>query len=259
MIRSAEAHREERFAYDPSGRLIDAVNRYSRVQFFFDPVGNLVREHHAYDLFGDRRSYAWHHEYDELGNRRRTVRPDGHAVDWLMYGSGHVHGMLLDGEERVQFERDDLHRETVRVLSSKVGQRTHYDPAGRVLQQTIQRSTSPAPLAERRYRYDAVGRLSRIEDSRKGGTDYRYDPVGRLIEAISPVAKERFAFDPASNIIDPVRIAETPASRPSPVRPESTLPVEVPKVLGNLLKAYAGMHFEYDARGNLVRKRTPAG
>ncbi len=52
---------------------------------------------------------------------------------------------------------------------------------------------------------------------------------------------------------------ETPASRPSPVRPDSTLPAEVPKVLGNLLKAYAGMHFEYDARGNLVRKRTPAG
>ncbi|MBR8512127.1 RHS repeat-associated core domain-containing protein [Burkholderia cenocepacia] len=259
LLKRVAGESEERFAYDPSGRLIDAVNRYSRVQFFFDPVGNLVREHHAYDLFGDRRSYVWHHEYDELGNRRRTVRPDGHAVDWLMYGSGHVHGMLLDGEERVQFERDDLHRETVRVLSSKVGQRTHYDPAGRVLQQTIQRSTSPAPLAERRYRYDAVGQLSRIEDSRKGGTDYRYDPVGRLIEAISPVAKERFAFDPASNIIDPVRTAETPASRPSPVRPESTLPVEVPKVLGNLLKAYAGMHFEYDARGNLVRKRTPAG
>ncbi|MET3556230.1 hypothetical protein [Burkholderia sp. 567] len=32
-------------AYDRSGRLIDAVNRYSRVQFFFDAVGNLVREH----------------------------------------------------------------------------------------------------------------------------------------------------------------------------------------------------------------------
>ncbi|RQZ33510.1 sugar-binding protein [Burkholderia sp. Bp9090] len=114
-------------------------------------------------------------------------------------------------------------------------------------------------LAERRYRYDAVGQLSRIEDSRKGGTDYRYDPVGRLIEAISPVAKERFAFDPASNIIDPVRSTETPAARSSPVRLESTLPVEVPKVLGNLLKTYAGMHFKYDARGNLVRKRTPAG
>ncbi len=36
---------EERLAYDRRGRRIDAVNRYSRVQFFFDPVGNLVREH----------------------------------------------------------------------------------------------------------------------------------------------------------------------------------------------------------------------
>ncbi|MET3818484.1 hypothetical protein ABID76_001128 [Burkholderia ambifaria] len=52
----------------------------------------------------------------------------------------------------------------MRVLSSTVGQRTHCDPAGRVLQQTIQRSTSPAPLAERRYRYVAAGQLSRIED-----------------------------------------------------------------------------------------------
>lgn len=101
--------------------------------------------------------------------------------------------------------------------------------------------------------------MSRIEDSRKGGTDYRYDPVGRLIEAISPVTKERFAFDPASNIIDPVQSKEVTASRSSPVRQESTLPPEVPKVLGNLLKAYAGMHFEYDARGNLARKRVPAG
>ncbi|WP_240674382.1 RHS repeat-associated core domain-containing protein [Burkholderia stabilis] len=259
LMKRTAGQSEERFAYDPSGRLIEAVNRQSRVQFFFDPVGNLVREHHAYNVFGEQRSYVWHHEYDELGNRRRTVRPDGHAIDWLMYGSGHVHGMLLDGEERVQIERDDLHRETARMLSSKIGQHTMYDPAGRVLQQTLQRTTSPAPLSERRYCYDATGQLSRIEDSRKGGTDYRYDPVGRLIEAISPNAKERFAFDPASNLVDPVQQETERHARPSPVRPENTLPVEVPKVLGNLLKAYTGMHFEYDARGNLTHKRTPAG
>ena len=43
------------------------------------------------------------------------------------------------------------------------------------------------------------------------------------------------------------------------MRPENTPPVEVPKVLGNLLKAYAGMHFEYDARESLTHKRTLAG
>ncbi|KAG8150172.1 RHS repeat-associated core domain-containing protein [Burkholderia catarinensis] len=250
----------ERFTYDSLGRLIEASNRHSRVQSFFDPVGNLVREHHAYDLFGTSRSFVWHHQYDEIGNRIKTVRPDGRVVDWLTYGSGHVHGMMLDGKELVQIERDDLHRETLRTLPSKIDQRTAYDSAGRLAQRTVQRANAPAALAERRYRYDAAGQLVQIEDNRKGLTDYRYDPVGRLLESIGPAGKERFAFDPASNIIDPARVETVlKESRPSPVRAESSLPPEVPKVLGNLLKQYAGQHFEYDARGNLVHRRSPAG
>ncbi len=239
-------------------RLIDASNRYSRIQRFFDPVGNLVREHHAYDVFGVSRSYVWHHSYDELGNRTRTVRPDGHAIDWLMYGSGHVHGLLVDGEERLEIERDDLHREIRRTLSSRIGQSTLYDPAGRIERQTVQREKAPAPLSARRYRYDTAGELTQIEDSRKGVTDYRYDPVGRLLEAIGPGGKERFAFDPASNIVDPVQPDRAPGYSFA-ARSESTLPASVPKVLGNLLREYAGTHFDYDAQGNLVQKRSSAG
>ncbi|WP_246797609.1 RHS repeat-associated core domain-containing protein [Burkholderia perseverans] len=249
----------EQFAYDASGRLIDASNRYSRVQRFFDPAGNLVREHHAYDVFGVKRSYVWHHGYDELGNRVRTVRPDGHAIDWLMYGSGHVHGLLVDGEDRLQLERDDLHREVTRTLSSRIGQSTVYDPAGRVERQTVQREKAPAALSTRRYRYDAAGQLTQIEDSRKGATDYRYDPVGRLIEAIGPGTRERFAFDPASNIVDPGKPENARTSSLSMARSESTLPASVPKVLGNLLKEYAGTHFDYNEQGNLIQKRSPGG
>ncbi|KVN15228.1 sugar-binding protein [Burkholderia stagnalis] len=265
VTRRASDAVEERFAYDASGRMIEASNGHSRFQAFFDPVGNLVREHHAYQLFGESRSYVWHHEYDAIGTRIRTVRPDGHTMDWLTYGSGHVHGLMLDGEERIQFERDDLHRETQRTLSNRIGQQTAYDPAGRVARQTVQRLQAPAPLAERRYRYDAAGRLEHIEDSRKGLIDYRYDPVGRLIAAIGPLGAERFAFDPASNIMDagaPEHARSQEPVKPSPVvsdRPVNTLPAQVPKVLGNLLKGYAGTHFEYDAHGNLIEKRTPAG
>jgi RHS repeat-associated protein len=188
------------------------------------------------------------------------VRPDGHRVDWLTYGSGHVHGLVLDGEERVQFERDDLHREVRRVLPSKVVQQTMYDPVGRLQKQTVQRENAPAPLSARLYRYDAAGQLMHIEDSRKGLTDYRYDPVGRLLEAVGPGGAERFAFDPASNLIDagdPEQARSRAAVSPvSPGRVESTLPPQVPKVLGNLLKQYAGTHFEYDAQGNLLEKRS---
>ncbi|EKS9795786.1 MULTISPECIES: RHS repeat-associated core domain-containing protein [Burkholderia] len=256
LTRRTSGDADERFAYDALGRLADAQNAFSRVQHFFDPVGNLVREHHAYDLFGVKRSYVWHHTYDELGNRKRTIRPDGHAIDWLTYGSGHVHGMLLDGDERMQFERDDLHREVRRVLPSKLIQSTDYDPAGLIRSQTLRREHAPAPLSGRHYRYDLAGQLTHVEDSRRGLSDYRYDPIGRLIESIGPGGTERFAFDPASNVID-ARSPDHPQARTpaNPVRPESTLPPQVSKVLGNLLRAYAGKQLEYDPQGNLVETR----
>ncbi|PCE26092.1 sugar-binding protein [Paraburkholderia acidicola] len=236
----------ERFSYDAGGRWIEAQNRYSRLQRFFDPVGNLVREHHAYSLFGESRSYVWHHEYDELGNRIKTIRPDGHTIDWLTYGSGHVHGMLLDGEERVQFERDDLYRETLRTLPSRIRERTTYDQSGWLTRRTVQREKAPAPFLARNYRYDAAGQAIEIEDSSKGLIAHRYDVIGRLIETNGPLGRERFAFDPASNILDARR-------------PESTLPLDVPRALGNLLTQYAGTRFEYDASGNLSHSRSSHG
>jgi uncharacterized protein RhaS with RHS repeats len=113
-------------------------------------------------LDAQARSYVWHHQYDELGNRIRTVRPDGHAIDWLTYGSGHVHGRALDGEERIQFERDGLHRETRRTFGSRLGHQTVYDLAGRVIQTALQREQAPMPIVDRRYRYDAAGQLTQM-------------------------------------------------------------------------------------------------
>lgn len=59
---------------------------------YFDPVGDLTRERHAYKVFEQARSYVWNHQHDELGNRIKTIRPDEHAIDWITYGSGHVQG-----------------------------------------------------------------------------------------------------------------------------------------------------------------------
>ncbi|WP_255991105.1 RHS repeat-associated core domain-containing protein [Chitinolyticbacter albus] len=227
----------ERFLYDPLGRLVQAKNRYSTARFWYDEVGNLEREQQLYSLFGLQRDYQWQHEYDELGNRIASVRPDGNRVDWLTYGSGHVHGMLWNGEEIASFERDDLHRETARTLGNRLSATTQYDALGRVLQQQLTGSTQ----LQRRYRYDPVGQLLGISDSRSGETNYRYDPVGRLLAAVSPHGSESFAFDPASNLVDSIRS-------------DNTLPSNLPRITGNLLRDYAGTHFDYDARGNLMRK-----
>jgi len=80
-----------------------------------------------------------------------------------------------------------------------------------------------------------------------------------LIESIGPGFRERFAFDPASNIVD-LGAPETAHARSEYLgRRESMLPASMPKVLGNLLKDYAGAHFGYDAQRNLVQRRSLVG
>ena len=112
---------------------------------------------------------------------------------------------------------------------------------GRILQQIHNRS-------RREYGYDAAGQLTHIQ-SRGGQTQYRYDPIGRLIAAVTPDFSETFAFDPAGNRLDLSGNKQDNTGQTSSQEKPS-----LNKVWGNLLKEYAGVHYDYDQRGNLVRK-----
>ena len=256
----------ESFVYNANGQLAEANNEHARLQWFYDTAGNLVREHQHYQgpFHPDKRTAVWHHRYDELNQRIGTTRPDGHRVDWLTYGSGHVHGLLLDGQDLVAFERDALHREIGRTQANGLLQTMKYDSAGRLIEQQLgavahanqkDRYFQPGPYRPdmqvgmqaailRRYRYDRSGQLTSIDDSRRGRIEYRYDPVGRLLAANSILGHETFAFDPAGNIQAAVTTQQEPTIRRTPL----------PKVLDNLLKEYAGVSYRYDERGNLIER-----
>ncbi|WEF33104.1 RHS repeat-associated core domain-containing protein [Pseudoduganella chitinolytica] len=253
----------ETFAYNANGQLADARNEHARLQWFYDPAGNLVREHQHYHgpFHPDKRTAVWHHRYDELNQRIGTTRPDGHRIEWLTYGAGHVHGLMLDGQELVSFERDALYQETGRTQANGLLQTMKYDPAGRLIEQQlgtiarVQQNFAPdqyrpdvqvgmQAAIQRRYRYDQAGQLTGIDDNRRGRIEYRYDPVGRLLAANSAMGHETFAFDPAGNIQVPN------AARHETIAQRTLLP----KVLDNLLKEYAGTSYRYDECGNLVER-----
>uniref|UniRef100_UPI0018DB2F08 glycohydrolase toxin TNT-related protein n=1 Tax=Massilia rhizosphaerae TaxID=2784389 RepID=UPI0018DB2F08 len=256
----------ETFAYNANGQLAEAKNDHARLQWVYDAAGNLVREHQHYQgpFHPDKRTAVWHHRYDELNQRTGTTRPDGHRIDWLTYGAGHVHGLLLDGQDLVSFERDALYQEIGRTQANGLLQTMKYDPLGRLIEQQLgaiaqasrkDRPPYPDPYrpgvqagmqAEilRRYRYDASGQLTSLEDSRRGLVEYRYDPVGRLLAANSALGHETFAFDPAGNIQAADTAQQEPITRRAPL----------PKLLDNLLKEYAGVRYRYDERGNLVER-----
>ncbi|WP_175804832.1 RHS repeat-associated core domain-containing protein [Burkholderia pyrrocinia] len=204
----------ERFYYDARGRLTTAHGHGSLVRLHYDDADNLIAEEQTIrpDIRGEYTSVT-RHEYDALGNRIRTQLPNTRTIDWLRYGSGHLHGVLLDGQPLVDFERDKLHRETVR-RHRRFEQTREYDPAGRLKRMIVRHDANARPsdwIAGRELRYDAAGQLTRIEDRTRGATDYTYDPTGRLLKATTPDLKEVFAFDPAGNPVDPEKIPPRPS------------------------------------------------
>ncbi|WP_435037383.1 RHS repeat-associated core domain-containing protein [Pseudomonas neuropathica] len=235
----------EHYAYDGRGKMILASNADSRVQWFYDPAGNMVREHQHYLGLEKPLVAVWQHEYDVLNQRVATIRPDGHRVSWLAYGSGHLLALRFNEHELLGYERDDMHREVARHQGNRLIQTQKWDPAGRLQEQVLGRSDDNSVVLKREYAYDSAGQLSEINDTRRGQLSYRYDPVNRLLSAVSRLGVETFDFDPAGNLLD----EKTAESR----RPLELTPARSKRV-DNLLREYAGTHYEYDERGNQIKR-----
>ncbi|MDH2622519.1 hypothetical protein QDT42_18550, partial [Acinetobacter baumannii] len=65
-----EEKQTEEFAYDYMGRIIQAKNAQSNLQWFYDAAGNLVQEHQQdYKI---NKTAVWKHQYDEINDRIKT-------------------------------------------------------------------------------------------------------------------------------------------------------------------------------------------
>ncbi|MCC7701618.1 DUF4150 domain-containing protein [Janthinobacterium sp. GW460P] len=241
-----------RYAYDALGRLTAVSAPQAEQRFVHDALGQLTEERSAYFLRSlpdagrlpnaprvPDASFVMTHAYDELGNSIQTVLPNGRRIDTLRYGSGHWHGVLWQGQAVVDVERDKLHREKQRTLgNSGLIATRQYDPQSRLTRLTLARGAdAPVPVRERRFDYDAQGNLTTIFQTGATATgplgklSYTYDPVGQLLAAVQPGLAERFAFDPAGNLLD---------KAPAP---------------GNVLKRYGDTEYDYDEQGNATGKR----
>ncbi|MDQ1815672.1 RHS repeat-associated core domain-containing protein [Massilia sp. CCM 9210] len=225
------------FSFDAVGRLIAADNAAARIAFAYDASGQLTGECQTL-AGGAPRELA--HSYDMIGNRTRTVLPDERALDWLYYGSGHLHQIGLEetGQRQViaDIERDALHRETARSQGA-LESAYQYDPMGRLSRHRVVSGKgngnglegSTGVAIERTYRYDPSGKLITKTDSLRNQMHYRYDPVGRILAATGE-RQESFAFDPAGNIQQPATVGI---------------------VRGNRLGVYQDLRYTYDSYGNV--------
>ena len=186
------------------------------------------------------------YHYDFNGNRTATVLPDGRQINYLYYGSGHLHQISLDDEVITDIERDQLHREIYRT-QGKLASRYELDPLGRLKRQiaTLNDLTEGGKgktkvaagfsqtAVKRSYGYDRTGNLTHSTDQRTGTTRFEYDKLGRITQA----GNELFAFDPAHNILSD----------------------DLNPITDNRLKTYNGTTYYYDDLGNLIHRELADG
>ena len=186
------------------------------------------------------------YHYDFNGNRTATVLPDGRQINYLYYGSGHLHQISLDDEVITDIERDKLHREIYRT-QGKLASRYELDPLGRLKRQiatlndlaeggkgkTKVAAGFSQTAVKRSYGYDRTGNLTHSTDQRTGTTKFEYNKLGRITQA----GNELFAFDPAHNILSD----------------------DLNAIPDNRLKTYNGTTYYYDELGNLIHRELADG
>ena len=215
------------------------------------------------------------YHYDFNGNRTATVLPDGRQINYLYYGSGHLHQISLDDEVITDIERDKLHREIYRT-QGKLASRYELDPLGRLKRQiatlndlaeggkgkTKVAAGFSQTAVKRSYGYDRTGNLTHNTDQRTGTTQFEYDKLGRITKA----GNELFAFDPAHNILDIPTEKVKPYPVPSPAgegrgEGKTAAPLSAGRsvITDNRLKTYNGTTYYYDELGNLIHRELADG
>ena len=272
-----------RYAYAVAGQLA-VMERHTRnadgkpgdpidtLAYVYDLQGNLTEEHSTqYRLKGkaltEPRTRVLHHQHDVLGNRTATELPQQRTLNYLYYGSGHLHQINLDGEVISDIERDATHREIGRsqgallshfqrdALGRRTAQRAHFGRDSSVWGNSA--AVGEASLIRmgqgldgdvvvKGFTFDANGELTKRVDPLLGERDYAYDALGRIISAHSPAnsthakppaatSAETFIWDAASNLADPSR--------------------NQGKALHNRVTVHGDRRYEYDALGRLTTKR----
>ena len=242
------------YRYDARGLLTQAQavspgRAPVQVTYEYDAAGRRTAEvqaHHG-------RVWRLTHGVDAIGNRDWTNVPDVGSLVWQRYGSGHVHGVLLDEHPLASFERDGLHREIKRTqgpASHHFGYGANGLLAAHRWQNLDEQGRSlERPRPWRAWAYDAAGQLTTLDDAWRDKKTYRYDALSRLTHVTAASGAEAFHYDPAGNLLGAAPSLDG---------------IQAWKASGDRLLRFASqarpdrpVDFTYDGHGNRIARTVP--
>jgi YD repeat-containing protein len=244
------------FGYDAAGRLAHASSPGADVRFEFDTLGRVTAE----ACNGRTVTSA----YDPAGRLVRRVTPSGSVTAWEYDPDGQPLAMTADGHV-VRFGYDPAGRETRRDLPGGLTLTQDWNQRGRLTRQEL---TGPGPegpvasppgrvLQRRSYRYRPDGLVTGIDDLLAGDRAIGLDLAGRVTTVGGQDWAERYAYDPAGNLIS----ASWPAASPSAPGPQFASPwldteAQGPReVTGSLVIRAGSIRYRHDRQGRVTQRQ----
>ncbi|MGP3985642.1 putative T7SS-secreted protein [Streptomyces sp. 3N207] len=187
-VRKDAAGKATTYAYDPAGRLLEAVGPDAELRYQRDKLGRIKTE-----LVNGR---AVTHTYDALGRRTRRVTPTG-AVSTSTYDEAGNRTSLTASGHTLDFTHDAAGRETERHIGDGgLTLAQVWDPAGRLQTQSL---SNQSTIQRREYEYRPDGYLTAMEDLLSGRATFDLDATGRVTAVHARRWTERYAYDEAGN------------------------------------------------------------
>jgi YD repeat-containing protein len=224
----------ETYKYRVDGALLEASNETTTVAFTRDGQGQVLQEQQG--------EHTLSSAYDARGRRNRLRSSLGADMQYTHDRQGAVTQMQA-GSWQALFERDAQGLEVQRTLSGGVRTRSERDSLGRLREQRISVGLGGRQSGRTRsYGWQAGDRLSQIQDSRYGLTQYEHDAVSNLATT---------TYDDGTREL---RLPDAVGNRSSRADRQDRRFGPA----GQLLDAH-GTRYTYDALGNLSQKTTAQG
>ena len=232
-----------RFSYDLAGRLLQAAGPDATVEYEWSPAGALLEE----KLNGR----AIRSGYDQAGRRA--------AVDGMLntlglaWHNGRLSALSIGSHQPLSFSHNAMGQEQLRSNGQGFALRHEWSATGLLSRQWLEPGGGEVnDVLERRYQYDALDRLTGIQDSHWGEQAFRLNGSGQITAERRSEGRRRqarlFGYDSEQNLCEVSELAPK-GSQES----HSSQAVHY-DVAGRVIRRGAG-EYRYDACGRLIAKR----
>lgn len=223
------------YVYDECGRIVEAQTAAVSVKRKYNAARQIVREEQNENIV--------EYEYDAEGRRksRRFVSAEGisSTIGYEFDAEGNLLKVALAGRE-IRYERDRVGRAVSRQAANGLYENFDYDINGNLSGQRVSVGANGREIMRRSYEWNALGDPTVIGDSLRGVRRYEYDAVARLqkVERIISGQVVKLPETPISNAIpSEKRIWKADETRGADFSQRREIEI-----------------FQYDGNGNLVER-----